>query len=349
MSDARAPKGAGKVMELGDKSMKVWLRWPAFALVISLDLAGCGSNNGTTVSITISPGSATVLLNTSLQFIPNVTGSSNAIQWSVNGIANGNATVGTIDSVGLYTAPATIPASPTGVAVPVVFCTANSSLPNAGGAGAVCELKAAGSNLTNFSAGNTITIANSSQPGWDGSFLIEFAAPLSDGNLGVQIPNPAGPPAPGTGGSATAVPNLTISAQVSSTNAVATATVSLDSGVRVALSATKFTIGSNEQFPFGPLVSVSGTSNTAVIWTVSSGIGAIDPNSGLYIAPATTGTATITATSVVDPVQSASATVTIVTAADPTLTSLNPPTGALGAAFQEVYLSGSNFISTTLV
>jgi DNA-binding beta-propeller fold protein YncE len=349
MSDARVPKGAGKAMELGEKSMKVWLRWPAFALVISLAIAGCGSNNSTTVSITISPGSATVLLNTSLQFIPNVTGSSNAIQWSVNGIANGNATVGTIDSVGLYTAPATIPASPTGVAVPVVFCTANSSLPNAGSSGAVCELQVAGSNLTNFSAGNTITIANSSQAGWDGSFLIEFAESLSDGNFGVQIPNPAGPPSPGTGGTAKAVPNLTISAQVSSTNAVATATVSLDSGVRVALSQTNFTIGTNEQFPFAPLVSVRGTSNTVVIWTVSTGIGTIDPTSGLYIAPATTGTATITATSVVDPVQSASATVTIVTAADPTITSLNPPTGALGAAFQEVYLSGSNFISTTLV
>jgi DNA-binding beta-propeller fold protein YncE len=349
MSDARVPKGAGKVMELGDKSMKVWLAWLGLALVIAVAVAGCGSNNSTNVSITISPGSAIVLLNTSLQFIPNVTGSSNAIQWSVNGIANGNATVGTIDSVGLYTAPATIPASPTGVAVPIIFCNANSSLPNAGATGAVCELKAAGSNLTNFAAGNTITIANSSQAGWDGPFLIEFAESLSDGNFGVQIPNPAGPPSPGTGGTATAIPNLTISAQVSSTNAVATATVSLDSGVRVALSQTNLTVGTNEQFPFAPLVSVSGTSNPAVIWTVSVGIGTIDPNSGLYIAPATTGTATITATSVVDPTQSASATVTIVIAADPTLTSLNPPTGALGAAFQEVYLSGSNFISTTLV
>src|SRR5437588_7143210 len=271
MSDARAPKGAGKAMELGEKSMKVWFGWPAFALVISLALAGCGSNNITNVSISISPGSATVLLNTSLQFIPNVTGSSNAIQWSVNGIANGNATVGTIDSIGLYTAPATIPASPTGVAVPVVFCTANSSLPNAGASGAVCELRAAGSNLTNFSAGNTITTANSSQAGWDGSFLIEFAEPLGNGNFGVQIPNPAGPPSPGTGGIATAVPNLTISAQVSSTNAVATATVTLDSGVRVALSESSFTIGSNEQFLFTPFVTVTGTSNTAVIWSVSSG------------------------------------------------------------------------------
>src|SRR5579864_8347743 len=125
MSDARAPKGAGKVMELGDKSMKVWLRWPGFALVVSLALAGCGSNNSTTASITISPTSATILLGTSLQFIPNVTGSSNAVQWSVDGIANGNATVGTISATGLYTAPAIRPVSASAVAVPIIFAAAN--------------------------------------------------------------------------------------------------------------------------------------------------------------------------------------------------------------------------------
>src|SRR5579862_9729475 len=327
--------------------MKAWLAWPCLALISSLALVGCGSSS-TAATISITPTSATVLLNTSIQFIPSETGSSNAIQWSVNGIANGNATVGTISAAGLYTAPGTVPASATGVAVPIIFCTPNSSVPNSGSTGAVCELQA-GFNLTNFVAGDTITIANNSQAGWDGSFIIQFAAPLSNGNFGVQIANPAGPPPTGTGGTATAVPNLTISAQVESTSAVATATVTLDSGVRVAFSETTFTIGTNEEFLFTPFISVSGSSNPAVTWSVSSGIGTIDPNSGLYIAPSTTGTATITATSVVDPSQSASATVSIVTAADPTLTSLNPPTGALGAAFQEVYLSGTNFISTTLV
>jgi hypothetical protein len=327
--------------------MKAWLAWPCLALITSLALAGCGSSS-TAASITISPASATVLLNTSIQFISNESGSTNAVQWSVNGIPNGNATVGTISSTGLYTAPGTVPASATGVVVPVIFCTPNSSVPNSGSAGAVCELQA-GSNLTNFVAGDTITIANNSQAGWNGSFIIQFAGPLSNGNFGVQIANPAGPPPTGTGGTATAVPNLTIGAQIQSTSAAATATVTLDSGVRVAFSETTFTIGTNENFLFTPFISVSGTSNTAVTWNVSSGIGTIGPNSGLYTAPSTTGTATITATSVVDPSQSASATVSIVTAADPTLTSLNPPSGALGAAFQEVFLSGTNFISTTLV
>ena len=98
-----------------------------------------------------------------------------------------------------------------------------------------------------------------------------------------------------------------------------------------------------------PNVTVTGTSNQEVIWSLTSGIGAIDPNSGVYTAPATTGTATVTATSVADPTESASATLTIVTAADPTLSSLSPPTGAIGATLQQVYLTGTNFICTTSV
>jgi hypothetical protein len=350
MSDARAPKGAGKVMELGDKSMKVWLRWPGFALVVSLALAGCGSNNSTTASITISPTSATILLGTSLQFIPNVTGSSNAVQWSVDGIANGNATVGTISATGLYTAPAIRPVSASAVAVPIIFAAANTSLPNSGSAGSVIELQS-GFDFSNFAPGNTINITGNSVAGWNGSFIIVFAAQLQNGNFGVQISTPAGPPANGVGGTATATPNIVVTAQVQSTNAVASAIVALDSGIRVSFTQPSCSIGTNETFSFAPFVSVLGapapTPPTPIVTWSLTGVGTIDFNSGLYTAPATTGTATITATSTADPTESASATVTVVTAADPTLTSVNPPTGALGAAFLEVYLSGSNFICTT--
>ncbi len=109
-----------------------------------------------------------------------------------------------------------------------------------------------------------------------------------------------------------------------------------------------FTIGTNEQYLFGPTASVSGTTDQVVTWSVS-GVGAIDPNSGLYVAPSAAGAATVTATSVVDSTQSASATVTIITAVDPTISSISPSNGALGAAFQEVFLTGANFISTTNV
>jgi hypothetical protein len=64
------------------------------------------------VTITLSPTSATLAAGATQQFTPTVTvtgSSNNAVTWTVNGIAGGNATVGTIDSTGLYTAPASPP------------------------------------------------------------------------------------------------------------------------------------------------------------------------------------------------------------------------------------------------
>ena len=324
--------------------MKARLGWLCLALVIGPFVAGCGSSSSA-VTITVSPAAATVLLGTSVQFTSSVSGSSNAVQWSVNGVANGNATVGTIDTSGLYTAPAIRPVAASGVAIPVVFAIANTSVPNSGSTGSVIELQS-GFNTSNFTAGNTINISGNSQPGWNSSFVIQFAGTLSNGQFGVQIATPAGPPLNGTGGTATATPNVSISAQVEQTSAIANATVTLDSGIRVAIDEPTCTIGTNETFTF--IASVSGSSNQAVTWSVT-GIGTINPATGLFTAPATTGTATITATSVADPTETASATVTVAAAADPTVTAVSPNTGALGATFENVYLSGSNFICTTAV
>ena len=324
--------------------MKARLGLLCLPLVIGVVVAGCG-NNSSSVTVAVSPTSATVLLGTSFRFVATPTGSTNAVQWSVNGVANGNATVGTIDSTGLYTAPATRPVAASAVAVPVVFAVANASVPNSGFTGSVIELQNS-SNVANFAPGNTINISGNSQPGWNSSFVIQAVGVLSNGQFGVQIATPAGPPPNGVGGTATAIPNITISAQVTGTSAVANATVTLDSGIRVALSQPTCTIGTNETFTFTAFV--SGSSNQTVTWSVS-GVGTIDPNSGLYTAPATAGTTTVTATSVADPTEIASATVTIATAADPTVAALSPTTGALGATRQNVYLTGTNFICTTAV
>ena len=331
--------------------MKARLAWLCLPLVTGLAVAGCGSNNSSSATITISPTSATVLLGTSLQFIPSVTGSSNAITWSV---ANGNAAFGTISSTGLYTAPATRPVPASAVSVPVIFAMANAAVPGSGSPGSVIELRG-GFDFTNFAPGNTLNITGNSVAGWNGSFLILAVAALQNGNVGVQIGNQPGPPANGLGGTATATPNITITAQVQSTNAIASAIVTLDSGVRVSITQLTCTVGTNETLDFSKLVTVSGipnvtvtgTSNQQVSWSVPTGVGTIDPNSGVYTAPATAGTATVKATSVADPSESASATLTIVTAADPTLTALSPPTGALGAVLQQVFLTGTNFICTT--
>jgi len=57
-------------------------------------------------TITVSPAAASVTTGGTQQF----TAAGGAVTWKVNGVAGGDATVGTISSTGLYTAPATVPA-----------------------------------------------------------------------------------------------------------------------------------------------------------------------------------------------------------------------------------------------
>ena len=66
-------------------------------------------------AVTVSPGSATLQVGTGSQaFTATVTNASNTtVTWTVNGVTGGDATVGTISTGGVYTAPATAPAQPT--------------------------------------------------------------------------------------------------------------------------------------------------------------------------------------------------------------------------------------------
>jgi len=72
------------------------------------------------VTVAVMPSTATVMARTTQPFVASVMNTSNSgVTWFVNGIAGGNATVGTISSSGVYTAPATVP-SPSIVTVVAV-------------------------------------------------------------------------------------------------------------------------------------------------------------------------------------------------------------------------------------
>ncbi|HEX9120155.1 MAG TPA: LamG-like jellyroll fold domain-containing protein [Terriglobales bacterium] len=61
----------------------------------------------TTVAVTISPTAVTILAGSTQRFTAAVSNASDTtVTWSVNGIVGGDATVGTIDASGLYSAPA---------------------------------------------------------------------------------------------------------------------------------------------------------------------------------------------------------------------------------------------------
>lgn len=284
----------------------------AAILILAGAVAGCGggsSSSGVTVSII--PTAATVLLTNTQQFNASVAGVQNAgVTWQVcnaanpadatgrsgstitmpTGCVNGSATLGNITTLGLYTAPATLPSPP------------------------------------------TVSVVATSQ---------------------------------------------------AQTTVFAVVNVNLDSGVTVTVSPSQATIGTTEQFQFTS--TVSGNPNAAVTWSVNgiaggsnippNQVGTITPGACTFaqplpppnpnITPNGPGTSvacynapvpplassvTITATSVVDTTKSGNSSDRVIGATDPTLNAFPPTITAVeGSVQQDVYLSGSNFFSTTLV
>ena len=65
-------------------------------------------------AIAVSPTSLTIFVRRTQSFTASEVGNASAsVFWSVDGVTDGNATVGTISTEGLYTAPALVPAPPT--------------------------------------------------------------------------------------------------------------------------------------------------------------------------------------------------------------------------------------------
>jgi len=62
------------------------------------------------ISFEMDEYTASMLVTTTHQFTPTIAGTTNtAVNWTVNGVAGGNSTVGTITPTGLYTAPRFLP------------------------------------------------------------------------------------------------------------------------------------------------------------------------------------------------------------------------------------------------
>src|ERR1700746_997133 len=89
----------------------VWIVGVGVSVLVTVGCAGVSmTKTPISVSVTISPISATVAAGGTQQFSAMVQNTSNtAVTWQVNGVTGGNATVGTISSLGLYTAPGVVP------------------------------------------------------------------------------------------------------------------------------------------------------------------------------------------------------------------------------------------------
>src|SRR6266478_3577809 len=110
----------------------------ALISVFVLTLVSCGGGGSTPVQqqngINIVPTTASVALNGTQAFNAFLNGTGTAAiqpaNWSVNGVAGGNSTVGTISSTGLYTAPASFP-SPNSVTIMAALQSNTSQTANA--------------------------------------------------------------------------------------------------------------------------------------------------------------------------------------------------------------------------
>jgi len=150
------------------------------------------------------------------------------------------------------------------------------------------------------------------------------------------------------------------------TSATGTAAVNLTSGVTISIFPIgAATVGTGETLSF--TATVTGTTNLNVNWLVnstqggSSTLGMItsttigdgtQANAATYTAPGSVpspATITIEAQSVADTSQFQTASVTLVTAADPTLTAVSPANVPAGGILQDLYLTGTNFLSTSKV
>jgi DNA-binding beta-propeller fold protein YncE len=152
-------------------------------------------------------------------------------------------------------------------------------------------------------------------------------------------------------------------------NAFSTFMVTIDSGIRVEVLPTSASVGPGEHFQFA--ATVTNTANLGVVWLVSGipggndTVGVVCPNMaetvcpptgtgnpGEYFAPNAPGSVTVTAQSNADPTEQGSASVSIGSGGPPTFsgtTPLDPTVAAEGSVQQDVYLSGTNFLSTSQV
>jgi len=273
----------------------------------------------TTVSVTISPTSATVAAGGTQQFSAVVQNTSNtAVTWQVNGVTGGNATVGTISSSGLYTAPGVVPNPAT------VTVTAVSQADATKSAAAQVTITAATTVSVTISPTSATVAAGGTQQfsavvqNTSNTAVTWQVNGVTGGNATVGTISSSGLyTAPGVVPNPATVTVTAVSQADATKSAAAQVTITAATTVSVTISPTSATVAAGGTQQFSAVV--QNTSNTAVTWQVNgvtggnATVGTIS-SSGLYTAPGVVpnpATVTVTAVSQADATKSAAAQVTI--------------------------------------
>jgi uncharacterized protein (DUF1800 family) len=338
------------------------LKLSGLTCLLALAMAGCvgGISGGSgpktpqpqNGQLVVSPTTATLRGSDTQSFSAAEGGATTtpAVTWSVNGVAGGNASLGTISAAGLYTAPEfpvaatdlTITAVETADAtktassavtldnpIPQVTTIAPASIP----VGAFTLTV----NGAHFATGAKVqfgsTVLNTTRVSSTKLTATGTAASAQVGSVPVTVKNPD----PGT---------------ISSAAVTAKVTGASTSAIAVSISPTTATtpVGANLVFR----ATVTGTTNQAVTWTLngkgfgSPAIGYTNTVGG-YSPPGAVpnpNVLTITATSVADPTKTASGTITVVNP-KPVLTAVSPSSIGVGAFMLTV--TGTGFVNGSKV
>ena len=282
-----------------------------------------GSAYLNSVSVSVSPTTASLQVNQQKQFAASISGTTNtAVTWTASG--------GTVTSGGLYTAPSS---------AGTYTVTAASAADSTKSASAVVTVSQSAQVSVSISP-TTASLSTGAQE--------QFTASVS-GSTNTAVTWAASGGTITSGGLYTAPPSAgtytvtATSAADSTKSASAVVTVSQSAQVSVSISPTTASLSTGTQNQF--TASVSGSTNTAVTWAASGGT---ITSGGLYTAPSLAGTYTVTATSAADSTKSASA---VVTVSQPTQVSisLSPSTVSLSTGGQEQFTAKVSGTSNTAV
>jgi hypothetical protein len=323
---------------------KVLISW--VVLGVCFAMVGCGGMNNSSTTTTTTPPAVAVSLNqasatlgvgTTTQFSATVQNTTNtAVTWSVDTVAGGNSTVGTINSSGLYTAPSTA-GNHTVTATSVADSTksANATV-------TVGMLTAISPASVVIPAGGTEQF-NTTVEGFSNTSVNWAVDQVSGGNATVGTISAAGLyTAPSQAGSHTVTATSVADSSLTASAQVAISTLSVSPATAILSPST------TQQFT----ASSQGVTNTAVTWSVdtyvggNASVGTISVT-GLYTAPSTIGAHTIEAISSANNSITASASLTVINYSQASVLTYHNDDARDGAYTEEVTLTPSNVSFTT--
>jgi parallel beta-helix repeat protein len=274
------------------------------------------------VTVGLTPATSSLSAGGSATFTATVSGSTNtAVAWTVDGVAGGNATTGTLSGTGntvVYSAPASA-GTHTLVATSAASSSSSASASISVAAPVVnVTLNPSGSLSLNTSATQTFTATVTGASNTGVTWTVDG---IAGGNTTVGSLSGSGNSVVYTAPASTGTHTVTArSAQNTSVSASTSVTVQSSSAIQVALT----DIGSTFIKTSGATLftaKVTGSTNTAVTWAVDGITGGnatvgtiaapVPGNTVIYNAPAATGTHTIQAISAADSTKHASVTLNV--------------------------------------